>query len=285
MEAHVIHEFLWDIRHILSTVSADHKVVFHQPLGLTVHPNRSFPISPRKTVDKTLHSKHEYVYVEYDGPSYPLLFSHPIDIDGATIRRMEYSTQKTTRWILPMNVFIRNIPVVVDTHLEEGGDCDSLMDSTISLHTVSSQFSDASDQSAVYTSWKFDKNACDVYDITDLNSHTHCELYVPSLENWFEHRCEYGLCELDPLPIYNAHGNYVGTVNVWRDTEGQVPDMYKAEEFGIVLNPTSHEFLYEFHIHNNGAVFTGLSAGVYRQYIYDSVMDTFLYTGVISKLS
>lgn len=87
---------------------------------------------------------------------------------------------------------------------------------------------------------------------------------------------------INSTKLYNMQGKLCGYVKDWVDEEDEVPEDFKTTD-NIVLNPWNNLPIQEYQINNMGSIYCGLQASTYREYIYDTDMDSFRKNGNINR--
>jgi hypothetical protein len=79
---------------------------------------------------------------------------------------------------------------------------------------------------------------------------------------------------INSTKLYNIQGKLCGYVKDWVDEEDEVPEDFKTSD-NIVLNPCNNLPIQEYYINSIGSIYCGLVSSTYREYSYDSDMDSF----------
>ena len=79
---------------------------------------------------------------------------------------------------------------------------------------------------------------------------------------------------INSTKLYNIQGKLCGYVKDWVDEEDEVPEDFKTSD-NIVLNPWNNLPIQEYYINSIGSIYCGLVSSTYREYTYDSDMDSF----------
>lgn len=82
--------------------------------------------------------------------------------------------------------------------------------------------------------------------------------------------------------LYNENNKLIGYYRFWIDDEEEVPDECKTKD-NKVLHPTTKLPIIEVEITPHGSIYTGLTSGIYREYMYDESFETFRTTNQVLK--
>ena len=82
------------------------------------------------------------------------------------------------------------------------------------------------------------------------------------------------------IRLYNDTKNLAGYYRHWIDDDDEVPYLCKTQD-GKVLHPDTKLPIIEVEITKQGSIYTGLIEGIYREYEYDEIFETFRNTNQI----